>query len=167
MISNKGISDTSGFWPGVWGPINKTFKTSVVIYIDFGNITSHFRVSIFESGLAFDSTVMVLRCVPNFPLLSKTTSMLPVLPGAMGFLSHLATVHPQLADTESMSKLAFPRFSTVKICATFSPWTIFPTSYSSSLKYIKAVPSASACFSPGVLGCVWHPSININNAESQ
>lgn len=58
---------------------------------------------------------MLLETIPDFPLLSKTTSILPVAPGGMGSLGGDATVQPQLAFADAMIKFDFPSLVKVKV----------------------------------------------------
>src|ERR1035437_9844190 len=130
------------------GPLstNKRNWSSFKILITTGYYLFSFGITsdiIFNSttGIeAFDFTVIVLAWIPLRPEVSKTTSILPLPPGRIGFLSYFGIVHPHVAVADSITKAAVPLFSKVKTYEIFSPSVTFPKVCSYSLKTNLALP---------------------------
>ena len=58
---------------------------------------------------------MVFVCIPLLPDVSKTTSILPLAPGEIGFASYFGTVHPHVVDAEETIRSDFPLLSKTNV----------------------------------------------------
>src|ERR1700751_5901962 len=81
--------------------------------------------------------------MPCLPLLSNTTSIVSVPPGAMGSLVGSAIVQPQLPLADVIIKFDLPSLVNENLCDTFSPCIIFPKSYVPSANLITGNLSLS------------------------
>jgi hypothetical protein len=62
------------------------------------------------AGTVLAVTVTLFVCLPGFPLLSNSTSITPVPPGAIGSVGHFGTVQPQLPFALLMTSGSLPVF---------------------------------------------------------